>query len=88
MTVRVSIDLTRCRGHGMCALLAPETIDLDGWGFARVRTAEVDEPGDARRLRRAAAACPRQAIVVRDVPGESTGIMPSVRAPWSTWRAR
>ena len=88
MTVRVSIDLTRCRGHGMCALLAPASIDLDGWGFAQVRTAEADEPGDARRLRRAAAACPRQAIVVRDVPGESTGITATVRAPWSPWRAR
>ena len=72
----------------MCALLAPESIDLDEWGFGRVRSAEVDDPGDARRIRRAAAACPRQAIVVRDAADSPAGVTASVRAPWSTWRAR
>ncbi|MDA8343624.1 MAG: ferredoxin [Actinomycetota bacterium] len=87
MTVRVSIDLTRCRGHGMCALLAPDDIGLDSWGFGRVDHAELAEPRQVRRVRRAAAACPRQAIAIREVSSAVSGTDESVRAPWVTWRA-
>jgi len=30
---RLSVDWTRCRGHGLCAHLVPELVQLDGQGF-------------------------------------------------------
>ncbi|MEI8050290.1 MAG: ferredoxin [Actinomycetes bacterium] len=61
--VRVTIDLTRCEGHGICALVAPGVMDLDRYGYA------VPFEGALRRVdrvqaTRAAAACPRGAIDV------------------------
>jgi len=33
-TIRVlSVDRIRCDGHGICASLLPEMIDLDEWGY-------------------------------------------------------
>ena len=33
MTLRLRIDPTACTGHGVCADLLPERIQLDEWGF-------------------------------------------------------
>jgi len=30
---RLSVDWTRCRGHGLCAYLVPELVQLDGQGY-------------------------------------------------------
>ena len=30
---RLSVDWTRCRGHGLCAHLVPELVQLDGQGY-------------------------------------------------------
>jgi NADH:ubiquinone oxidoreductase subunit F (NADH-binding)/ferredoxin len=32
-TARMSVDWTRCRGHGLCAHLVPELVQLDGQGY-------------------------------------------------------
>jgi ferredoxin len=29
----LTVDWTRCDGHGLCAALLPELVDLDGWGY-------------------------------------------------------
>ncbi len=63
MTVRVRVDGTRCAGHGICALLLPGVVELDPWGFARADPEPV-EGRDLARARRAAAACPRRAVVL------------------------
>ena len=68
MTHRLVVDLTRCRGHGICVLLAPERVDLDRWGFPIVDEAGLDEKPLLRRAIRAAAACPRRALSVVEVP--------------------
>ena len=64
MSTRVRIDPTRCRGHGICALFAPDQVDLDRWGYGRVIEAVLDDRRSLRRARRAAAACPNGALVL------------------------
>ena len=55
----LSIDWTRCDGHGLCAALAPGRITRDEWGFPVLR-ASISE-AHARRL---VAACPALALRV------------------------
>jgi ferredoxin len=31
--VRLAVDWTRCRGHGLCSRLVPELVQLDSQGF-------------------------------------------------------
>jgi ferredoxin len=64
MSVIVTVDPVRCAGHGLCALLLEERVDLDTWGFPRVDPTPLAEGRDAGRARRAARACPRQALFV------------------------
>jgi ferredoxin len=59
------IDRTRCDGHGACAELLPELLDLDDWGFPIVRTGRRDAgvpPGLEHLARRAVKACPLLAL--------------------------
>ena len=61
MTGKLSIDFAACDGHGLCADLLPELIELDEWGFPILRRDTVG----SRLLphaRRAAAACPTLAL--------------------------
>jgi len=62
MRVTVHVDPTRCRGHGICALLFADALELDRWGYGRA----VDATHEGRRslvqARRAARACPNGAI--------------------------
>ena len=59
--MRLEIDWTRCDGHGLCARLLPERVELDEWGFPVV--ASPDVPAElAHHARRAAAACPQLAL--------------------------
>ena len=65
MKVIVNVDPTRCRGHGICALMFPDGIELDRWGYGR---ALPDEPTGRRAVAaatRAARACPNDAITFR-----------------------
>ena len=76
MSVTVRIDPTLCRGHAICALFFSDGVELDQWGFGRVIDGQVDSGRLLRRARRAAAACPNRAFVLRDdaeatVEGES-----------------
>ena len=70
MSVRVSLDPVRCAGHGLCALLLDDRVELDRWGYPRVDPSPLPDGRDAARARRAARACPRQALLVNtDVDG-------------------
>ncbi|WP_285503357.1 ferredoxin [Actinokineospora sp. NBRC 105648] len=53
----LKVDPRACRGHGVCAQLLPEAIDLDEWGYPIVRGPVPDRPA-----RRTAAACPALAL--------------------------
>lgn len=66
MSVRITVDPVRCAGHGLCALLLEERVTLDEWGYPRVDAEPLDDGRPARRARRAARACPRQALAVID----------------------
>jgi ferredoxin len=71
MSVKVTIDPIRCRGHAICTLLFSEGVELDDWGFGRVVDASPEGRDGLRRARRAAAACPNGAIVITGVDNET-----------------
>ncbi|WP_037570388.1 ferredoxin [Phaeacidiphilus oryzae] len=58
---RLTLDQVACEGHGLCAELLPELIDLDEWGYPVFRGTEV--PAELlAHARRATAACPVLAL--------------------------
>jgi ferredoxin len=61
MAVNLKVNPIACGGHGMCAELLPELIELDEWGYP-----VVDESPVPARLvkdaRRAVAGCPALAL--------------------------
>jgi ferredoxin len=59
------VDPIACDGHGICAELFPEMIDLDEWGYPIVSRDDV--PAHLERLaRKAVAACPVLALKLVD----------------------
>lgn len=64
MSERLDVDMTRCTGHGICALLARDRVDLDAWGYPVVDPAPLAGRA-AKQARRAVSACPRQALILR-----------------------
>lgn len=59
----VKVDPRRCEGHGICIELANQFFDLGGEDTASV-TDEQQALAHPADVRAAAAACPRQAIIV------------------------
>jgi ferredoxin len=61
MSVRIVVDWTRCTGHGLCAEVLPELVELDDWGYPVVGEGPV--PADLERLAaRARQVCPALAL--------------------------
>ena len=60
--MRIVIDLNRCQGYAQCVPLAPDVLQLNGDEALMCDP----NPDDSQRLRvrRAAASCPVQAIIV------------------------
>ncbi|MFG1999900.1 ferredoxin [Spirillospora sp. NPDC048911] len=68
---RVAIDWSRCDGHGLCAYLVPELIQLDRHGFPVVLGSDVPTWME-RDVQRAVAMCPALALrVTSSMPGAS-----------------
>lgn len=61
MKRRLYLDPIACAGHGLCADLLPEAVDLDEWGYPILRT-DVIGPGLLPNARRAVNACPTLAL--------------------------
>lgn len=61
--MRVMVDASRCQGHALCAMNAPEVFDLDDEGHARVLADPVPD-GMSAAARAAEGGCPEQAITV------------------------
>ena len=63
MSHTLRVNPIACEGHGLCAELLPERIELDEWGFPLVDPAPLP-----RHLlphaRRAVAACPTLALLL------------------------
>jgi ferredoxin len=51
--MRLRLDPTACTGHGLCAGLLPELIELDEWGYPVLLTDTVPDRllRDSRRAR-------------------------------------
>jgi ferredoxin len=54
-----------CVGHGVCAELFPERITLDEWGYPIIDPRPIP-PHLLNHARRAAAACPTLALILRE----------------------
>ncbi|HAM24332.1 MAG TPA: ferredoxin [Actinobacteria bacterium] len=58
---KIVVDWVACDGHGLCAQMAPELIDLDDWGFPII----THQPEDQRSnllAQSAVEACPVLAL--------------------------
>lgn len=64
--LQISVDRIACTGHGVCAELLPELLDLDEWGYPMVPSGPVP-PSLERHARRAVTACPALALRLRRV---------------------
>ena len=64
MTQRLAVNWTTCVGHGMCAELLPELIQLDDWGYPIVRPGPIP-PELEPHVKRAIEACPTLALLVQ-----------------------
>lgn len=64
--MRVSVNPSRCEGHGHCYTICPEVFIADAEGFASAASelVEADDKLEAT-VRRALLSCPEQAITVR-----------------------
>jgi len=61
VTVRLHLDFAACSGHGLCADLLPELVEIDEWGFPILRADAVD-PALLPLARRAVRSCPTLAL--------------------------
>jgi ferredoxin len=68
--VSLSIDASRCQGHGRCSLVSPKIFDITDDGLGQVLVPEPG-PGDAADVARAIDNCPESAISF--LPGSSSG---------------
>ena len=64
MTTRLRVDPIACAGHGVCAELFPEWIELDDWGYPIIDQGPVPEEL-LPHADRAVAACPKLALAIR-----------------------
>ena len=58
------VDGSRCDGHGICALVMPERISLDVWGYADVDSELIEDARTLARAKRAVSACPVRALAL------------------------
>jgi ferredoxin len=69
VSVTLRVNPIACVGHGMCAELLPELIQLDRWGYPIVSAQPVPRPL-ADHARRAVQACPTLALLLDEAAGE------------------
>jgi len=67
---KLQIDPIACSGHGLCADLLPELIELDEWGYPIIDG--TVPPSLAGHARRAVNACPALALRLSKARGERT----------------
>lgn len=58
---RLRVDPVVCDGVGQCALLAPDVVELDRWGFPVILGHDLTR-GQTGQARRAVRGCPRKAL--------------------------
>jgi ferredoxin len=65
--MKIVVDLNRCQGYAQCAFLAPKVFELRG--EEALMYAPLAPEHEREHVRRAAAACPVQAILVEEETG-------------------
>ena len=68
MTRRLVVNPILCTGHGVCAELVPELVEMDPWGYPLMSRGELTDElmGHARR---AITSCPALALLVTEDRG-------------------
>ena len=69
LSVTIRVNPIACVGHGMCAELLPELIQLDPWGYPILSSAAVPRRL-ADQARRAVQACPALALLIEEAAGK------------------
>jgi|GEM_PF-497504 len=78
-TNRLVVDGSRCDGRGICALIVPERISLDRWGYASLDTEPIHDSRTLARARRAVLACPAHALTLVGPDIAAVRIRPATR---------
>ena len=68
MRYRLRVNPIACTGHGLCAELLPEIIELDPWGYPILFSSAVPA-GLMEHAKRAVDTCPTLALLMEKVPG-------------------
>ena len=68
MSHQLRVNPVACTGHGVCAELLPEIIELDPWGYPILRSATVP-PAMIPHAQRAAESCPTLALLLERKQG-------------------
>ncbi|MCP3753549.1 ferredoxin [Streptomyces sp. NPDC056773] len=63
--MKLLLDSTRCQGYGLCQEHAPDLVELDEWGYAKVIAVAVPT-GAEEAARACAASCPNSALRVEN----------------------
>ena len=62
--MKIRVDQSRCQGHTLCAMIAPESFELDDVdGHASARSEDVSDIHRAS-VEEATRSCPEQAILI------------------------
>jgi ferredoxin len=65
MSAKLSVDESRCTGHGRCYTVAPKLLSDDDEGFVTLRGSSMEITGDQLDdAEEAVAACPERAITL------------------------
>ena len=68
MSYQLRVNPIACTGHGVCAGLLPEIIELDPWGYPILRSAAVPL-ALVPHAQRAADSCPTLALLLERKQG-------------------
>lgn len=69
--MKVRVDGTRCQGHTLCAMIAPEVFELDDVDGHSSPVSEDVPAGQEEKVREAARSCPEQAISIARSPANT-----------------
>ena len=65
---RLRVNPIACTGHGLCAELLPEIIELDPWGYPILSSSAIPA-GVMEHAKRAVDTCPTLALLMEEVRG-------------------
>ncbi|BBX69188.1 ferredoxin [Mycolicibacterium psychrotolerans] len=64
--MKVSVDSSRCQGHTLCSMIAPDSFALSDIDGTASPVSEVVPPDQEAAVREAAQSCPEQAITIEE----------------------